>query len=116
MGIVLMTLTVQFKSCVDQIQEIARYFKLFSQFLLILGKSCRAGCYSNSKAEKRKPCQMNLTSNQVATNNFIDCFRVTYERYRSSRLQMFLKIDALKNFEIFTQKTPLLEPSGLRLY
>ena len=76
-----MTLTVQFKSCVDQIQEIARYFKLFSQFLLILGKSCRAGCYSNSKAERRKPYQMNLTSNQVATNNFIDCFRVTYETY-----------------------------------
>ena len=111
-----MTLTVQCKSCVDQIQQIARYFKLFTQFLLILGKSCMAGCYSNSKTEKRHPCQMNLTSSQMGTNNFIGCFillAVTYktyfdvklyERYRSSRSQMFFKIVVLRNFEIFTGK------------
>ena len=111
-----MTLTVQCKSCVDQIQQIARYFKLFTQFLLILGKSCMAGCYSNSKTEKRHPYQMNLTSSQMGTNNFIGCFillAVTYktyfdvklyERYRSSRLQMFFKIVVLRNFEIFTGK------------
>ena len=114
MVLVLMTLIVQCKSCVDQIQHIARYFKLFTHFLLILGKSCIARCYSHNKTEKESFTKWILIlATWVLIISLTVFFSITYKRYfdvkfyegyRSSCSQMVFKVGVLKGFAIFRGK------------